>query len=88
LDLNYLHFSDQTVNGCHNQQLLSRALAGAERTIREHAPWIMIENKPAQNKYYGRANAAEVLLSRFGYELVKKIGEKQIDWLYRPGAAI
>lgn len=61
-----------------------RALKGAEHTLTAFKPWVLIENKPEQNKAYGDPNGAVSLLEELGYSLAEKIGAKQIDWLFRP----
>ncbi len=58
----------------------ARALAGASETLERCRPWVLIENKR-------RASGpvpAERILQDYGYELVEKIGDREIDWLYRP----
>jgi FkbM family methyltransferase len=64
----------------------AKALAGAADTLRRCQPWVLIENKPDLTaKLFGQTKAHKLLLSR-GYELVEKIGDDEIDWLYRPVA--
>ncbi|MND45949.1 hypothetical protein D3C80_368170 [compost metagenome] len=61
-----------------------RALAGAADTIRRCKPWILVENKQTNVEKILGGTKAEKYLKKVGYELVEKIGEKQIDWLFRP----
>jgi FkbM family methyltransferase len=61
-----------------------RAIDGARRLIERFKPWILIENKP---RWYHRAflgTLADRKLKALGYRLVERIGDRGIDWLYRP----
>ncbi|NRG18268.1 FkbM family methyltransferase [Rhizobiales bacterium] len=62
----------------------AKVLNGAYKTIKAFRPWIMIENKHQQNARYGEPDAPEKLLAKFEYILVEKIGDRQIDWLFKP----
>ncbi|WP_075220854.1 FkbM family methyltransferase [Acuticoccus yangtzensis] len=61
-----------------------RALLGAKETIMRDRPIIMMEVKEATNSRYGSSYGSHELLVSFGYQLLRKIGEKEIDWLYAP----
>jgi len=58
----------------------ARALVGASACIKRCRPWILVENK----RKSPAPTSAERVLEEFGYRLVEKIGESEIDWLYRP----
>ena len=60
------------------------ALKGAAKTIQTFHPWILIENKPRLLETLTGGTGADKYLRKLGYRLVEKIGDKQIDWLYRP----
>ncbi len=60
----------------------AKALKGARKTIQLFQPWILIENRRPQEKL-DQPSKAEKLLKRFGYELVAKFGDPELDWLYR-----
>ncbi|UOM34836.1 FkbM family methyltransferase [Acuticoccus sp. I52.16.1] len=62
-----------------------RALHGARQTILRDRPVIMMEVKVQTDARYGRAMAAHTLVESLGYRLLRKIGAKEIDWLYAPG---
>jgi FkbM family methyltransferase len=62
----------------------AKAIDGARRLIERFHPWILIENKP---KWHHRAffgTPPDHKLKALGYQLVERIGERGIDWLYRP----
>ena len=61
-----------------------RALMGARETIARDKPIIMMEVKEATNSRYGSSFGSHDLVLSWGYRLLRKIGEKQIDWLYAP----
>lgn len=60
------------------------ALKGAAKTIKTFGPWILIENKPRLLERITGGTKADKYLRKLGYRLVEKIGDKQIDWLYKP----
>ncbi len=60
------------------------ALEGARETIARLRPWVMIENKPGENRKLGRRVTADKVIEAMGYRLVKRIGDRGIDWLYCP----
>ena len=60
-----------------------RALKGSVETLKRCKPVILMEVKPHHNERYGNAMASHDLLVGLGYEVAAKIGEKQIDWLYK-----
>jgi FkbM family methyltransferase len=62
----------------------AQALTGARETIRKYQPWIMIENRPARFGFLRRASRPERILRDHGYSVVEKIGDDQLDWLFRP----
>jgi len=59
----------------------AKALLGAKETIKRFKPHILIENKFEKN-FFHKKSPAEKLLNRFGYVVVNKFGESQIDWLF------
>jgi len=62
----------------------ARAIEGARRTIENFQPWIMIENKPKPYHRLVGGTVAERKLTALGYELVERVGNRGIDWLFRP----
>lgn len=58
-----------------------KCLRGASETIGKFRPWIMIENR---REKAGKKTPAELVLDDFGYVLVEKIGDDELDWLYKP----
>lgn len=61
-----------------------RALNGAKATIMRDRPHIMMEVKEKTNVRYGARYGSHELLTSWGYTLKRKIGEREIDWLYAP----
>ncbi len=61
-----------------------RALRGARETILRDRPVIMMEVKDDTNARYGSPMGSHDLVLSYGYTLLRKIGAKQIDWLYAP----
>ncbi|MEO8614030.1 MAG: FkbM family methyltransferase [Luteolibacter sp.] len=59
----------------------AKALAGATATVAKFRPWIMVENKKKHSFF---KSSAEQILQKWGYQLIGKYGDRQIDWLYEP----
>lgn len=61
-----------------------KALLGSADTIARFRPWILIENKPTRRQTINGRTAAERVLADMNYALVERIGDNEIDWLYKP----
>ncbi|MEG3641428.1 FkbM family methyltransferase [Magnetococcus sp. PR-3] len=61
----------------------ARALIGAQRTIQQFSPVILMENKMELNALYGQPDLASETLEKMGYSLIARIGDRQIDWLFK-----
>ena len=61
----------------------SRALLGAKETIKNFRPLILIENKFEKKRLFNKKSSAEKILNKYGYNVLDKFGDNQIDWLFK-----
>jgi FkbM family methyltransferase len=61
----------------------AKALLGAKETIKKYKPLILIENKFEKRGFFNNKSPAEKILNKYGYCVLDKFGDNQIDWLFK-----
>ena len=59
----------------------AQALEGAQQTLKQFHPIVLIENKTRFANRYGNSSAVDIL-TNLGAQLVHKAGPNQIDWIF------